>query len=179
MRASKRRNSQLNVGMKKSINIIVFVVLAVVVIGAGVWYSGKVSEESRTAIIAQGTAAQQAQLKIMQNFKIDDVVVGTGDEAKNGDMVTVNYTGTLDDGTKFDSSYNPGRTPFSFPLGEDQVIKGWDLGVLGMKVGGKRTLVIPPELGYGARGAGSIIPPNATLHFTVELLSVATSSAGQ
>ena len=165
--------------MKKSINIIIFIVLAVVVIGAGVWYSGKVSEESQANIMAQGTAAQQAQSQIMQNLKIEDVVVGTGAEAKNGDTVTVNYTGTLDDGTKFDSSLNPGRTPFSFVLGTGQVIKGWDLGVLGMKVGGNRTLTIPPELGYGASGTGGVIPPNATLHFTVQLLSVATSSAGQ
>jgi FKBP-type peptidyl-prolyl cis-trans isomerase len=165
--------------MKKSINIIIFAVLAVVVIGVGVWYSGRVSEESQTAIMAQGTAAEQAQSQIMQNLKIEDVVVGTGAEAKNGDNVTVNYTGTLDDGTKFDSSYNPGRTPFSFLLGAGRVIRGWDMGVLGMKVGGKRILTIPPELGYGAAGAGSIIPANATLHFTVELLSVATSSAGK
>ena len=163
--------------MKKSINIIIFVVLAVVVVGVGMWYSGKVSQESQEAITAQGVAARQVQSQIMQNFKIEDVVVGTGVEAKNGDTVTVNYTGTLDDGTKFDSSLNPGRTPFSFLLGAAQVIKGWDLGVLGMKVGGKRTLVIPPELGYGATGRSPVIPPSATLHFTVELLSVATSSS--
>lgn len=165
--------------MKKSINIIIFVVLAVVVVGVGMGYSGKISQESKTAIEKQGVVAQQAQLKIMQNLKINDVIVGIGAEAKNGDTVTVNYTGTLDDGTKFDSSYNPGRTPFSFPLGAGQVIKGWDLGVLGMKIGGKRTLVIPSALGYGASGFGSVIPPNATLHFTVELLSVATSSMGR
>jgi FKBP-type peptidyl-prolyl cis-trans isomerase len=166
--------------MKKSINIIIFIVLAVVVIGAGIWYSGNVSKESQTAIMAQSAAAQQTQSQIMQNLKIEDIVVGTGAEAKNGNTVTVNYTGTLDDGTKFDSSLNPGRTPFSFVLGVGQVIKGWDLGVLGMKVGGSRTLTIPPELGYGANGTGGgVIPPNATLHFTVQLLSVATSSAGQ
>jgi FKBP-type peptidyl-prolyl cis-trans isomerase len=164
--------------MKKSINILIFVVLAVIVIGVGVWYSGKVSQESQTAIMAQGTAAEQAHSQIMQNLKIEDVVVGTGAEAKNGDTVKVNYVGTLDDGTKFDSSYDRNQ-PFAFSLGAGQVIKGWDLGVLGMKVGGKRTLVIPSELGYGATGAGSVIPPNATLHFTVELLAVATSSAGQ
>jgi peptidylprolyl isomerase/FKBP-type peptidyl-prolyl cis-trans isomerase FkpA len=162
--------------MKKSINIIIFVVLAVVVVGAGIWWNGKVSQESQNTIMAQGTAAEQAQSQIMQNLKIEDVVVGTGAEAKNGDTVTVNYTGTLDDGTKFDSSLNPGRTSFSFVLGAGQVIKGWDLGVLGMKVGGKRTLVIPPELGYGAAGYSSVIPPNATLHFAVELLSIATTS---
>ena len=162
--------------MKKSINIIVFIVLAVVVLCAGVWYSEKVSKESYTDIVTQSTAAQQAQSQIMQNLKIEDVVVGTGAEAQNGETVTVNYVGTLDDGTKFDSSYDRNQ-PFSFLLGAGKVIKGWDLGVLGMKVGGKRTLVIPSELGYGTNGAGSIIPPNATLHFTVELLSVATSSS--
>lgn len=163
--------------MKKSIGIIIFVVLAVVVLGVGMWQSGKVSQENQTVEIAQGVAAQQAQSQIMQNLKIEDTTVGTGAEAENGDTVTVNYTGTLDDGTKFDSSLNPGRTPFSFVLGAGQVIKGWDLGVLGMKVGGTRTLTIPPELGYGSTGAGSVIPPNATLHFTVELLSVASGSA--
>ena len=115
----------------------------------------------------------------MENLKIIDVTVGTGVEAKNGDNVTVNYVGTLDDGTKFDSSYDR-KQPFVFTLGGGQVIKGWDLGVVGMKVGGKRTLVIPPELGYGASGAAGVIPPNATLHFSVELLSVnAPTSSGQ
>ncbi len=163
--------------MKKSIGIVIFVVLAVVVLGIGMWQSGNVSRESQATELSQGVAAQQAQSQIMQNLKIEDIKVGTGAEAENGDTVTVNYTGTLDDGTKFDSSLNPGRTPFSFVLGAGQVIKGWDLGVLGMKVGGERVLTIPPELGYGASGAGSSIPPNATLHFTVDLLSVASGTA--
>lgn len=111
---------------------------------------------------------------------IDDTTVGTGTVAQAGDYVTVNYTGTLDNGTVFDSSLNPGRTPFGFTLGAGQVIKGWDEGVPGMKVGGTRELTIPPALGYGSSGAGSVIPPNATLHFTVTLLSVSTSTpAGQ
>ncbi|MFH1162296.1 MAG: FKBP-type peptidyl-prolyl cis-trans isomerase [Candidatus Jorgensenbacteria bacterium] len=98
--------------------------------------------------------------------------MGTGAEAKAGDTVTVHYTGTLTDGKKFDSSLDRGQ-PFSFLLGAGQVIRGWDLGVAGMKVGGKRRLTIPPELGYGSRGAGGgAIPPNATLIFEVQLLDV-------
>ncbi len=101
---------------------------------------------------------------------ITDISLGTGDEASAGQTVSVHYRGTLENGNEFDSSY--GRGPFTFPLGAGRVIKGWDEGVAGMKVGGKRKLVIPPELGYGSRGAGQVIPPNATLIFEVELLSI-------
>jgi FKBP-type peptidyl-prolyl cis-trans isomerase len=104
-------------------------------------------------------------------LKYIDEKEGTGEEAKAGDKVEVHYTGWLKDGTKFDSSKDRGR-PFSFQLGAGMVIKGWDEGVAGMKVGGKRTLIIPPELGYGARGAGGVIPPNAELKFEVDLLNV-------
>ena len=107
----------------------------------------------------------------MASLKIEDLEVGTGAKALPGKKVSVHYTGWLTDGKKFDSSVDRGR-PFDFKLGAGQVIQGWDQGVAGMKVGGKRKLTIPPELGYGARGAGGVIPPNATLLFEVELLGI-------
>ena len=107
----------------------------------------------------------------MSELVIEDLVTGQGDEAVAGKRVTVHYTGWLTNGSKFDSSKDRNE-PFVFPLGAGHVIKGWDQGVAGMKVGGKRKLTIPPELGYGARGAGGVIPPSATLVFEVELLAV-------
>ena len=104
-------------------------------------------------------------------LKYFELKKGTGPEAKAGANVKVHYTGWLTDGKKFDSSVDRGQ-PFEFKLGAGMVIKGWDEGVAGMKVGGTRTLIIPPDMGYGARGAGGVIPPNATLVFEVELLAV-------
>lgn len=102
---------------------------------------------------------------------VEDVTVGEGAQAQAGQKVSVHYTGWLENGTKFDSSKDRNE-PFEFPLGRGYVIPGWDQGVAGMKVGGSRKLTIPPHLGYGASGAGGVIPPNATLIFEVELLAV-------
>jgi peptidylprolyl isomerase len=126
------------------------------------------------ALIAMTASANAAEtVTTPSGLKYQDEVVGTGPEPKAGQMVTVQYTGWLDEGgkkgKKFDSSRDRNQ-PFSFKIGAGQVIQGWDQGVMTMKTGGKRTLIIPPELGYGARGAGGVIPPNATLIFDVELL---------
>ena len=110
-------------------------------------------------------------IKTSSGLTIEDLVVGNGDTAAAGQRVSVHYTGWTTDGKKFDSSKDRGQA-FMFSLGRGEVIRGWDEGVAGMKVGGKRKLTIPPELGYGSRGAGKVIPPNATLLFEVELLAV-------
>jgi FKBP-type peptidyl-prolyl cis-trans isomerase len=117
------------------------------------------------------TSGGGQEVTTASGLKYVDEVVGSGAEAKSGQTAVVHYTGWLLDGKKFDSSKDRGQ-PFSFPLGGGRVIKGWDEGVAGMKVGGKRTLTIPASLGYGAAGAGGVIPPNATLRFEVELLDL-------
>jgi len=132
-------------------------------------------------VLAQSSSFSQpptAKVTKVTELKKIDVLVGTGADATPGSNVSVHYTGWLYDpsapnnkGKKFDSSLDRGQ-PFGFPLGGGRVIRGWDEGVAGMKVGGKRTLIIPPEMGYGANGAGGVIPPNATLLFDVELLGV-------
>lgn len=154
------------------LRIIIFIIIAVALIGGGVWYNRNLDREAQKMASLEADKVKMQEANILSKLKITDVKVGSGAEAKNGNTVSVNYLGTLEDGKKFDSSYDSGK-PFEFKLGAGQVIKGWDLGVLGMKVGGKRELTIPPELAYGASGAGGgLIPPNATLKFTVELLSV-------
>jgi len=124
-----------------------------------------------TLLIAVPASAADKTVTTATGLKYIDVVVGKGASPVAGKQVTVHYTGTLDNGKKFDSSVDR-KEPFTFVIGVGQVIPGWDEGVMTMKVGGKRKLIIPAKLGYGSRGAGGVIPPNATLHFDVELLNV-------
>ena len=128
------------------------------------------SNQADASALGGPMSAEKAQI-LASGLRVTDIEVGSGPEAVAGQTVVVHYRGTLENGKQFDASYDRGK-PFTFPLGRGQVIKGWDEGVQGMKVGGKRKLVIPPELGYGTRGAGGVIPPNATLIFEVELLDI-------
>jgi FKBP-type peptidyl-prolyl cis-trans isomerase len=164
--------------------LLVTAFLAILIIaGAAVIFSQKAPAQNQSLASPSPTATIEATPEptatasakpIMQTDKliIQDEVVGTGVVAAAGKKVTVNYTGTLTDGTKFDSSLNPGRTPFVFTLGAGEVIPGWDQGVAGMKVGGKRKLTIPSSLAYGPQGIPGAIPGGATLIFEVELLKV-------
>ena len=129
--------------------------------------TGSTTDAAKPAEAAPPAAPATADGKL----EFTDEVAGTGDEAVDGKKVTVHYTGTLQNGTKFDSSLDR-NSPFTFTLGAGQVIQGWDQGVKGMKVGGKRKLTIPAHLGYGDRGVGGVIPPNSVLLFEVELLKV-------
>lgn len=126
---------------------------------------------TETLIASNNTMPDADVVTTESGLKYKELQKGTGATPKNGQTVVVHYIGTLEDGTKFDSSRDRNQ-PFSFKLGAGQVIKGWDEGLSTMKVGDRRQLIIPPELGYGARGAGGVIPPNATLIFDVELLKI-------
>ncbi len=140
------------------------ITLAIILLGTS-QFSAVASGTTNTPLKAHKTMTTESGLVY------EDITTGTGATAQAGQMVSVHYTGWLTNGTKFDSSKDRNQ-PFSFQLGAGQVIRGWDEGVAGMQVGGVRKLTIPPQLGYGARGAGGVIPPNATLIFEVELLGV-------
>lgn len=159
--------------MQKDIINSVIIFIIVLLVGIGLMYVSNTMQNSPTSptptppqTASQNQPNDAADLK---RIKIVDETVGTGQEVKKGDTITVNYTGTLSNGKVFDTSI--GKQPFTTQIGVGQVIRGWDLGLIGMKVGGKRKLTIPSDLGYGPQGQGAI-PPNSTLIFEVDLLSI-------
>lgn len=157
---------------KKTLSIIVIILIIVI---SSFYFLGKEEPKNSGANLSQSLEPSQKSSENyavydIQGMKIEILKEGTGEGARVGDSIAVDYTGTLLDGTKFDSSI--GREPFEYTLGQNRVIQGWELGLVGMKVGEKRKLTIPPELGYGASGAGNIIPPNATLIFEIDMISI-------
>jgi len=170
--------------MKKG--AIITILLVVLIVAAIVWYSKGstsqevvqneyTSQETQSTVSKEETTNTYTSMTTDSGLEITHLAEGSGAEAKNGDMVTVNYTGTLTNGTTFDSNVDPKFNhvePFSFMLGAGMVIKGWDEGVLGMKVGEKRHLVIPAELAYGSRSPSPLIPANSVLEFDVEMVAI-------
>ena len=159
--------------MSRGENIVIFVAFLAILVGGYFGWQAYVSytpETDKKVDNDKILGAMDIQSQLKDQLQIEDLKVGKGAEAKGGDLLSVHYVGTLTDGAKFDSSRDRGQ-PFEFTVGAGQVIPGWDFGLLGMKVGGKRKLTISPLLAYGDRQAGSI-PPNSTLVFEVELLEI-------
>jgi FKBP-type peptidyl-prolyl cis-trans isomerase len=152
---------------KKYLFVTLFLVVLVVV---GGYFVSQIPSDSANIDTTDTLGAETSGVDMNEKLEIQDEIVGTGAEAISGKTITVNYSGTLTDGTKFDSSYDRNE-PFTFVLGAGEVIQGWAQGFAGMKIGGKRKLTIPPSLGYGSNDMG-VIPPNSTLIFEVELLKV-------
>ena len=162
--------------MNKILLIIITIIILIIIIFAGSFFLTP-NPWAPIQIPPDQTPQQSEQNSSTTNYdiqgmKVEIIKQGTGEGAKSGDAIIVNYTGTLLDGTKFDSSLNPGRVPFPYTLGQNQVIQGWELGLLGMKTGEERKLTIPPELAYGAAGRPPVIPQNATLIFDITMLSI-------
>jgi len=157
--------------MNKNKIIALATVIVLIIVGLFIFYNKNKNDVSETKQGETANLKLNNQKMNKQGVGIEILKEGTGAIAKNGDTVSVHYVGVLENGTKFDSSVDRG-TPFEFSLGAGQVIPGWDIGVEGMKIGEKRKLTIPSELAYGSRGAGGVIPPNATLIFEVELLGI-------
>ncbi len=149
---------------------IVVLIIGIILLGIASFFIFRAPDAMQPAKQVESTKNTTMNSNDVKGLKIEDIKVGTGKEVKSGDTVVIHYVGTLTDGTKFDSSYDRGK-PFETQIGTGQVIKGWDLGVVGMKVGGKRKLTIPPELAYGDQAVGPI-PANSTLIFEVELIDV-------
>jgi len=168
--------------------IIFSVILILAVLGTGIYFQmrtlknfrapelkyDQISDSGQNAPVDGNANTNPGQSGLQSDMKIETLAEGSGAEAKNGDIISVHYTGTLQDGTKFDSSLDRGE-PFTFTLGQGNVIQGWEMGILGMKVGEKRKLTIPPNLAYGNNAVGPI-PANSTLFFEVELLSIGATS---
>jgi peptidylprolyl isomerase len=150
--------------------IAVPVIIILILVGTYFWLSKKPDSYEENQLDLSQLQIQQQQESKVDQLKIEDIKVGTGPEVKPGDTVVMHYNGTLENGEKFDSSY--GGKPFETKIGVGQVIEGWDQGVPGMKVGGKRKLIIPSDLAYGDQGIPGAIPPKATLIFEVELLEI-------
>lgn len=156
--------------------IFIFTVI-VIFVAIAVWFFMQKTKEPQKVVdlgaelTPTPLTGASGPIKYENGLIVEDLSVGTGKTASNGDTLSAHYIGALEDGTKFDSSYDRGQ-PLEFVLGSGQLIQGWELGLVGMKEGGKRKLIIPPTLGYGAKGAGGVIPPNATLVFEIELVGV-------
>lgn len=154
-------------------SFVIFAVCCVVALGIFAYFIfglNNTSTNSGYQSTSPSTSTTTSNEALPSDLKIEDIIIGTGPEVKSGDTVVIHYKGTLPDGTQFDSSYDRNE-PYETPIGVGAVIKGWDLGVVGMKVGGKRKLTIPPSLGYGAQASGKI-PANSTLIFELELVGI-------
>jgi FKBP-type peptidyl-prolyl cis-trans isomerase len=154
--------------MPKQAIVVLIIGIALLVIAS--LFIFRITDTMQPAVQPEPAKVTTMNTNNTKELKTEDIKVGTGKEVKSGDTVIINYVGTLTDGTKFDSSYDHGK-PFETQIGTGQVIKGWDLGVVGMKIGGKRKLTIPPQLAYGNQAIGSI-PANSTLIFEVELIDI-------